>query len=137
MKKGGINMKGRLMGMILFLGMLTGIASAYDNLSPAQFKNKLERTKDAILLDVRTPEEYMNDGHIPNANLIPLQVFEYIFLGGKGIKDRPVFVYCRSGHRSAKASEMLERMGVKQVYNLRTGFMGWKSMGFPVEYGRK
>lgn len=118
----------------LIIGILAVSSQAYENLTAKEFKEKLKKTKNAFLLDVRTPDEYINDGHIPNANLIPLQVFRYIFLGG--LKDRPVFVYCRSGHRSAKASEILEKvMGLKKVYNLKGGFISWKSAGYPVEYG--
>ena len=118
-----------------FLIVLTSSVSAFENLDAKEFKEKLGNTKDAILLDVRTPKEYFEDGHIPNSNLIPLQIFRAIYLGG--LKDKPVFVYCRSGHRSEKASELLEKMGIKKVYNLKGGIQSWKSAGFPVEYGYK
>ena len=122
-------------GFLLIVGLLINSTSAFENLSAKEFKEKLEKTKNAILLDVRTPKEYLEDGHIPKSNLIPLQIFEYIYLGG--FKDKPVFVYCRSGHRSAKASEILEKMGIKKIYNLKGGIQSWKSAGFPVEYGYK
>ncbi len=122
-------------GFLLIVGLLINSASAFENLSAKEFKEKLEKTKNAILIDVRTPKEYLEDGHIPKSNLIPLQIFEYIYLGG--LKDKPVFVYCRSGYRSAKASEILEKMGIKKVYNLKDSFQSWKSAGFPVEYGYK
>ena len=123
---------GLLTGAVLFFNQVL----AFENLDAKTFKEKLEKTKGAILLDVRTPQEYFKDGHIPKSNLLPLQIFDYIYLAG--FRDRPVFVYCRSGHRSAIASEILEkRMGLKKVYNLKGGFNSWKSAGFPVEYDNK
>lgn len=119
---------------LLILSIFTVSADAYEDLTPKEFKEKLSKTKDAIILDVRTPKEYRYDGHIPKSNLLPIQIFEYIYLGG--FKDKPVFVYCRSGRRSAKASEILEKnMGIKKVYNLKGGIIDWKKAGYPVEYG--
>jgi thiol-disulfide isomerase/thioredoxin len=47
-------------------------------------------------------------------------------------KDRPVFVYCRSGGRSAKAAEVLAAVGVKEIYNLDGGISAWKGAGLAV-----
>ena len=70
----------------------------------------------AVLLDVRTPEEY-RDGHIPGSRNLPLQSLEQ---AGKIIQNRntPVFVYCRSGSRSSQARSILSRMGYSNVKNL-------------------
>ncbi len=130
-----MSLRSSVTGFLLIIGLLISPTLAFENLNAKEFKEKLEKTKNAILIDVRTPKEYLEDGHIPNSNLIPLQIFEYIYLGG--LKDKSVFVYCRSGHRSAKASEILEKMGIKKIYNLKGGFRSWKSAGFPVEYGYK
>ncbi|RMA93024.1 rhodanese-like domain-containing protein [Hydrogenothermus marinus] len=121
------------MRYILTILAFLNISFAYENLNPKQFYNLLNKTKDAILLDVRTPQEFYQEGHIPNANLIPVQLFKYIFLAGKGIKERPVFVYCRSGNRSAIASKLLEKWGVKKVYNLNGGILNWKKENLPIE----
>lgn len=77
-----------------------------------QFSN----TPGAILLDVRRPEEY-REGHIPGSFNLPLQEIEQ---AGAVIerKDRPLFVYCRSGVRSAKAVQALQSMGYSAVVDL-------------------
>jgi len=106
---------------------------AYENLSAKEFYDKLKEEKDYVLLDVRTPQEFYEDGHIKDANLIPVQLFKYIYLGGKGIKDKKVFVYCRSGNRSSIAAKILEKWGVKKVFNLKDGILGWKKAGLPLE----
>ena len=119
------------MKIILSLLLAFGIASAYVDVDAKTFE-KLLKQDDVVLLDVRTPQEF-SEGHIPNANLIPLQLFRYIFLGGKGIEDKRVLVYCRSGNRSVEASRLLESWGVKKVYNLKYGIIEWKQKGFPLK----
>lgn len=70
----------------------------------------------AVLLDVRTQEEYAG-GHIEGSVNVPLDR-----LGGIAQtipdKDTPVFVYCLSGARSGQAVEFLRRMGYGNVKNI-------------------
>lgn len=70
----------------------------------------------AVLLDVRTPEEY-REGHIPGSKNVPLQILAE---AGKVIGDKaaPVFVYCHSGGRSHQAVEFLRKMGYTNVKNI-------------------
>ncbi|WP_457625365.1 rhodanese-like domain-containing protein [Persephonella sp.] len=120
--------------LLMLAVLLAGKVFAYTDVSAEEFK-KLMKEKDVVILDVRTPEEYDKDGHIKGANLIPVQVFRYIYL--PGLRDKKVLVYCRSGNRSVAASKILEQMGVKKVFNLKGGILEWKSKKFPVEYGWK
>ncbi|MGN0976196.1 MAG: rhodanese-like domain-containing protein [Gemmiger sp.] len=70
----------------------------------------------AVLLDVRTPEEYA-EGHIPGSTNIPLQALDEI---GTVVPEKttPLFVYCRSGSRSGQAAGRLKQMGYEQVRNI-------------------
>ncbi len=125
------------MKRLIFLSVLIFFsykAVAFTDVSAEEFK-KLMKGSNVIILDVRTPEEYEKDGHIKGANLIPVQLFRYIYL--PGLRDKTVLVYCRSGNRSVSASRILEQMGIKKVYNLKGGILEWKSKNFPVEYGWK
>ena len=70
----------------------------------------------ARLLDVRSPEEYGN-GHLPGAINIPVQDLDRR-LAEVGPADHDLIVYCRSGHRSARATEILRRHGFSKVHNL-------------------
>lgn len=68
---------------------------------------ELEKEKNAVLLDVRTPQEY-KEGHIPDSRNIPLDQIHK----AKGIvkdKGAPVYVYCHSGGRSRMAAAELRR----------------------------
>ena len=80
-------------------------------------------TTGAVLLDVRTPEEY-NGGHIPGSINIPV---ERITTAGSILKDKnvPVFSYCLRGSRSARAVSALKRMGYVNVTNIG-GIAGYR-----------
>ena len=75
-----------------------------------------KRTDDAVLLDVRTPQEYQ-EGHIPGSKNVPLQQLDNIVSVAKN-KDIPLFVYCYSGSSSRQATGMLQRMGYSKVNNI-------------------
>ena len=73
-------------------------------------------TKDALLLDVRTAEEY-RQGHIEGSRNIPLQNIQTV----KNIisdSDKPIYVHCLSGARSAQAASVLKSMGYTNVTNI-------------------
>jgi len=70
----------------------------------------------ALLLDVRTPQEYKS-GHIPESKNIPLQSIDQI---GSVVenKETKLYVYCQSGARSRQAAGILKRMGYTNVKNI-------------------
>lgn len=70
----------------------------------------------AMLVDVRTPEEYA-EGHLPEAVNIPFEQIAEAFAKQGIAKDTPVVVYCRSGRRSGIAKESLDNAGYQEVYN--------------------
>jgi phage shock protein E len=70
----------------------------------------------ARLLDVRSPEEYAR-GHLPGALNVPVQELDRR-LAEVGPADRDLVVYCRSGHRSTRATEILRQHGFSKVHNL-------------------
>ena len=69
-----------------------------------------------ILLDVRTEEEYVAK-RINGALLIPDTAISERATAELPDKFARILVYCRSGRRSARAANMLVRMGYKQVYD--------------------
>ena len=70
----------------------------------------------AVLLDVRTPEEY-GEGHIPGSVNVPLQSIDKV-TSAVADKDKTVFVYCRSGARSSQAVAFMKQMGYNEVHNI-------------------
>lgn len=73
----------------------------------------------AVILDVRTPQEHAADGHVRGDHNIPVDDLEArladvsALLGGD--TQKPVVVYCRSGRRSARAKEILDKAGFPAV----------------------
>ena len=70
-------------------------------------------TDGAVLLDVRTPDEYRQE-HIPGSKNIPLQSINKV-AGVIDNKATPIFVLCLSGARSRQASAILQQMGYTNV----------------------
>lgn len=70
----------------------------------------------ARLVDVRSPDEYAR-GHLPGAVNIPVQELDRR-LAEVGPTDHELVVYCRSGHRSGRAAEILRQHGFTKVHNL-------------------
>ncbi len=48
-------------------------------------------------------------------------------------KDKPVLLYCRTGQRSAGATEALEQAGVKTILHLSQGIEAWEKAGLPLQ----
>ena len=71
---------------------------------------------DAVLLDVRTPQEY-REGHIPGSQNVPLQQLDKVEEVTEN-KDTVLYVYCRSGARSRQAVSLLQAMGYTNVHNI-------------------
>ena len=67
----------------------------------------------AVLLDVRTPQEY-REGHIPGSQNVPLQQLDKVEEVTEN-KDTVLYVYCRSGARSRQAVSLLQAMGYTNV----------------------
>jgi glyoxylase-like metal-dependent hydrolase (beta-lactamase superfamily II)/rhodanese-related sulfurtransferase len=87
------------------------------------------------LVDVREKEEFTGAlGHIAGARLIPLgQLTERLV---ELDKQRPVVAICRSGARSAQATNLLKAAGFSKVANLTGGMLRWRAEGLPVDGGR-
>lgn len=89
------------------------VMRAVKKLSGAEALAQLEADADIVLLDVRTREEFA-EGHIAGAVCIPCESIaagEELPIG----KDVKLFLYCRSGNRSAQAARRLAAMGYTDV----------------------
>jgi rhodanese-related sulfurtransferase len=111
--------------------LIFGFSFAYQDLNAKQFYEMMRKEKNIIILDVRTPQEYQEE-HISNTINIPIQILGQQLDKLKNFKDKKILVYCRSGHRGAIASQILDRAGFKNVYNLKGGLFEWKASGLPL-----
>lgn len=120
---------------IIFIMTLAAVAmlpgcTPYLNHDASSFE-KESAAANARIVDVRTAEEFA-EGHLPRAVNCDwksedfLQEMEAMF-----DKSEPLYIYCRSGRRSAEAAEALTKAGYT-VNNLIAGIESWKEAGKPV-----
>ncbi|EAR02152.1 rhodanese-like domain-containing protein [Maribacter sp. HTCC2170] len=83
-----------------------------------------EELDKVVLVDVRTPKEY-SQGHLENSILIDWMGDSFVEEFEKIDKEKTVYLYCRSGRRSADATKYLDSMGYKNVFNLTGGYIAW------------
>ncbi len=99
--------------------------SKFKNVSAEEAYKLISDDKEFIILDVRTKEEYDN-GHIPGAKLVPVQVLPMKVAELDKYKDKPILVYCASGGRSPKAVTILVNNEFKNIYHLSHGISSWR-----------
>lgn len=117
--------------LVLYLLYTKGLIFAnFESVTPQQAYEILRKDPEAVVLDVRTPQEYAQ-GHVKDAKLVPLQVLEGRLKSLEPLKKKPLLVYCRSGHRSAAASRILADHGFKPL-NVKGGINRWVAEGLPV-----
>ncbi len=80
-------------------------------------ESKISMEANAVLLDVRTPEEHKS-GYLEGAVLLPLAELESKISSKVPGKNTPIYIYCRSGRRAGTAVEKLKAMGYTDLHNL-------------------
>jgi phage shock protein E len=98
-------------------------------LDAATFKQKLDAAPEAILLDVRTPGE-VAEGVIPGATVIDFSAPDFGDKISALDKEKPYFIYCKSGGRSSKTVAKMKEEGFKKLYSLEGGYNAWVTSGF-------
>lgn len=91
--------------------------------TPDQALALLEQEPNALLIDVRTEEEYLT-GHIPDSVLMPVDELESLLGELPADKETALIVYCRTGRRSAAAADLLRKTGYTRVFDLG-GIVSW------------
>ncbi len=91
-----------------------------------------EEFEEGILLDVRTKEEF-NEGHLSGALNIDFLQDNFAEQVHMLNKKKTLYVYCKSGNRSAKAAKILIDEGFKHVINLEGGITAWQEIQSKVQ----
>lgn len=100
-------------------------------ISVEQAKKDIDAKK-AVVLDVRTEKEYKK-GHIPGAVHLQRGLLEFKAAEKLPDKNAHIIVQCKSGGRSALATQTLQKMGYKNVVSMAGGWKAWVKAGYPVE----
>lgn len=97
-----------------------------------------DSSADVDVIDVRTPSEF-RDVHCSWARNIPLDTLDpqAILATRSGSPDRPLYVICHSGARSAKACQAFVDAGFSNVLSVEGGTSAWNAAGLPVVRGKK
>jgi phage shock protein E len=90
----------------------------------------LEKEKDIIILDVRTPGEF-SAGHLKNAINIDVHQPDALAQINKLDKKAKYLVYCRTKNRSGVVVNNMIQNGFKNVYQMTDGYSVWSSNGLP------
>lgn len=96
------------------------------NLTQEDWVSQFEADENAVILDVRTEDEF-NEGFIANAINIDIHRGQDFVNEIEALdKSKNYYVYCRSGMRSAKACEIMNQLGFENAYNLIDGITEWE-----------
>jgi len=83
--------------------------------------------KNVQLVDVRTPKEYQ-EGFIDDAiNIDYFNQEKFSPAFEKLDKNKPLYLYCRSGNRSQKSVKLLLDLGFIEIYDLKGGYIAWSN----------
>ena len=95
-------------------------------------ESKISMENNAVLLDVRTPEEHKS-GYLEGAVLLPLAELESKISSTVSGKNTPIYIYCRSGRRAGTAVEKLKAMGYTDLHNLGGLKDAQKKLNLPIK----
>jgi rhodanese-related sulfurtransferase len=125
-----------VMALVAILAMLIG-GELRQRLSGVKEVGPVEATRllsheNAVMIDMREDKEYL-EGHIVNAVHLPASKQDNYPGKVEKYRDRPLIVYCRSGHRSTAVCSKLRKQGFEAVYNLKGGVLAWQKAELPLE----
>ena len=110
-----------------------------NGLMPWDVKDLMDEGSVHLVVDVREPWEY-DEMHIPDSLCIPRGIIEGATDWGSrntipelaSAREKKVILVCVGGERSAMAADILQVMGYKDIYNMKTGLRGWNDSEYPL-----
>jgi phage shock protein E len=119
--------------MLVAVGVNAQQVANPDGVVALDAKTFLERSAkepNAVILDVRTPEE-VSAGVIPGARVLDFHASDFATRIGQLDKNKTYFVYCKAGGRSNRTVELMKGSGFKHVHELEGGYTAWTKAGYP------
>jgi len=112
------------------LNCQSGIGHGHSIDSPTLFQ-VLQQNDSVQLIDVRTPKEFKG-AYIKGAK--NFNFFDEAFIDSiKTLnRNKPIYLYCRSGNRSMKSIEKIKALGFTELYSLNGGIIDWEKKGYEV-----
>ena len=120
---------------LLYAAALSVCSATQMEVSTTTADSVIRNTRNVVVIDVRTPEEFII-GHLPRAKNIDF--YDVAFIDSLALlpKDATIVVYSRAGNRSTEAALILESLGYSRTFNMLAGFLAWKNEGRPVAKGK-
>lgn len=112
-----------LLPILILIVSGCGTANSYQHLTPSEAAEIIQNDKSALILDVRTLDEYEKK-HIPNSVLLPIDEIKKGNLSTLKDKNQKILIYCWTGRRAEKAAEILVENGYQNVYEFG-GLVEW------------
>lgn len=117
---------------------LVEAAKANINELTAEEAMKLQHDEGVVIVDIRDIRERQRDGYIEGTLHVPRGMLEF-WIDPNSPYHKPIFTedkhfvfHCASGWRSALASDTAQKMGLKPVSHINSGFTGWIKAGGPI-----
>lgn len=121
-----------LLAVVAFLPRLIGKLRRGPMVDVPTLKQRLDAGDDLLLLDVRTPGDYVGEqGHIAGAMNIPVEELEQRLSEISDYQERPVITICRTDRKSARAAQILAQNGFVDVHVARMGMTDWLDKDYP------
>jgi phage shock protein E len=118
---------------VLAVTVLTGCSSSdvVEDVDVSQAAQIVDQ-RDAIILDVRTPQEYAA-GHLPGAININVESPDFAERVSGLDESTEILVYCRTGNRSAVATDQMADLGFTALADLQGGIEAWAAAGETID----
>jgi len=126
-----------LVALALLAGALiapAGAGSRVTDITVEQARELIQQrsgTSDFVILDVRTPAEF-TEGHIGGAINPDISAPGFEKRLGALDRGKTYLVYCRTGNRSLRAVQAMERLGFRSVYHMNQGIVAWQQKRLPL-----
>ena len=121
--------------------MLEEARSTFQRLSPERAAAAAS-CGEAVLVDIRPPDQRARDGGVPDAIVVPRNVLEWRCAPDSAWRDprvsdpgRVVVIICDEGYQSSLAAANLQRLGLRAATDMIGGFQAWRAAGLPVVSG--
>ena len=122
-----------LLAVVAFLPRLIGNLRRGPMIDIPEFRRRLDAEKNLLVLDVRTPEDFIGEqGHIEAAVNIPVEDLQQRIDEIGNYLEQPVAIVCRTDKKSARAALLLTEEGFADVHIVRGGMTKWLEAGLPV-----
>ena len=109
-----------------------GLNTSLPIVTAEDLKQAIDENRDVVILDVRTPDEYTKAKIKGSINIpvdsIATEVEEIVT-----DKNKIIYVYCLSGSRSNIAVDTMQKLGYKNVFDVKSGLLAWRANQYPLE----